>query len=241
MSFSRAKELGLSFTREALYQAVDLTNQALELDPNFTMALVWQGWNHDLLAWSGWCESAPKCWEQAIAYGQRALAIDASLDYAHALLGEVYIMYKRDYEAGIRELETAATLNPNSAKTQALLAQYLPNVGRSTEAVEAIKRAWRLNPFPDDWYLDAAGSAYHGVGQYEKAAAAWRECARRLPDYIWCPLELTFLYMKTGREEGARAQVKEVLRINPRFRLGDWTWVFQESDVAHLRKAGLPE
>ncbi len=106
----------------------------------------------------------------------------------------------------------------------------------------AIHKAWRLNPFPDDWYLDCAGNAYHGVGQYDKAIAAWEECARRMPDYIWCPLELTSTYMKTGREEKARTQVKEVLRINPKFALGSFAkGVFPESDMALIRKAGLPE
>ncbi len=93
--FMRAREFHLLLTREAVHQSIALTEQALDLDPNFARALVLQGWNHDALAWSGWSESASDSWEQAIAYGKRALAIDASLDYPHTLLGSVYITFTR--------------------------------------------------------------------------------------------------------------------------------------------------
>ncbi len=239
--FLRARELMLLFRREETYQSIELIEQALKLDPNFAMAYVWQGWNYDTLAWSGWGESASKSWEQSIAYAERALAIDPGLDATHALLGAVYLNYG-DHKAGIRELETATELNPNSAKNHALLALWLPNVGRSQEALDHIRKAWRLNPYPEDWYFDSLGVAYYGAGRYEEAMAAWRECTRRMPDYIGCPLQLTFLYLKTGREEDARAQAQEVLRINPRFTLSEWaTRVYPKSDIALLRKAGLPE
>lgn len=240
--FLRARELSLLFRREETYQSIELIDQALKLDPNFAMAYAWKGWNYVFLAWSESSESAAKSWEQAIANAERAIAIDPRLYSAHALLGNVYIEYKGDYEAGIRELELAAKLSPNVATTHALLALFLPYVGRSQEALEHIQKAWRLSPFPEDWYFDALGRTYHGAGRYDEAIAAWNECIRRLPDYIWCRVELTFTYMKTGREEEAREQAKEVLRINPQFSISDWAkMVFPESEVALLRKTGLPE
>lgn len=240
--FLRARELSLLFRREETYQSIELINQAMKIDPNFAMAYVWQGWNHVFLAWSESSDSAAKFWEQAITYAERAIALDPRLDAAHALLGDVIIEYKGDYKSGIRELELAAELNPNSAKTHALHATFLPYVGRSQEALEHIKKAWRLSPYPEDWYFDALGAAYYGAGRYDEAIAAWNECRRRLPEYLWCRVELTFTYMKTNREREAREVAGEILRINPRFRLSEWaTQVFPESDVAHLRKAGLPE
>jgi TolB-like protein/DNA-binding SARP family transcriptional activator/Tfp pilus assembly protein PilF len=239
--FLRGRELSLFFRREELSQSFELLNEALKLDPNFAMAWVWQGWNHDILAWSGWSKSATDSYEQAIACAERALAIDPHQDAAHALLGEVYIVHRGDFEAGIHELELAAELNPNNAKTHALLALYLPYVGRSQEAFEHIQKAWRLSPFPDDWYFDALGAAYYGSGRYDEAIAAWNECRRRMPDYLWCRVTLTFAYMKTNRESKAHEVVKEVLRINPHFSSSEWAKVFADSEIALLRKAGLPE
>ncbi len=149
--FLRARELSLLIRREETYRSIELIDQALKLDPNFAMGYVWQGWNYVFLAWSEPPESAAKSWEEAIANAERAIAIDPRLDAAHALLGTVYVEYKGDSEAGIRELELAAELNPNNTTTHALLALYLPYVGRAQEASEHIQKAWRLSPFPPDW------------------------------------------------------------------------------------------
>ncbi len=239
--FLRGRELSLFFSRGELMQSVELLNEALRLDPNFAMAWVWQGWNHDILAWSGWSKSASDSYKEAIACAERALAIDPHLDAAHALLGEVYIVHKGDYQAGIHELELAAEINPNAAKTHALLALYLPYVGRSQEALEHILNAWRLSPFPEDWYFDALGAAYYGAGRYDEAISAWNECRRRMADYLWCRVTLTFAYMKTGHETEAQEVVKEVLRINPHFSIREWSKVVGDPNAALLRRAGLPE
>jgi len=239
--FLRARDLGLLHTREALYQAVELTEQALKRDPDFAAAWVWQGWNHDTIAWSGWSDSAAECWEKAIGCAERALALRASAADAHALMGEIHILYKGDFEAGIREFETAVAIDANCAKAYAFLAGYLPCVGRSAEAMAAVQKAWRINPYPDDWYLWGAGSAYWGIGRCDEAIAIWEECARRLPDFIAVRIDLTISYMRVGREQKARAQAAEVLRVDPRFSLRGWVGrIYRESDVALLRKAGLP-
>jgi adenylate cyclase len=240
--FLRARELGLMQTREAEYQAITLSEQALRLDRNFAAAWVWQGWMYNDIALSGWCASASEYWEKAIYCAHRALALGGAVADAHALLGEIHIQYKGDFDKGIRELETAIASDPNCAKAYAFLAGWLPYVGRSAEAMAALQKAWRINPYPDDWYLWGAAWAYWGTGHCEKAITIWEECARRLPDHIWSRTDLTIAFMRAAREQDARAQAKEVLRIDPKFSLSGWAArIYQESDVALLSKAGLPK
>jgi tetratricopeptide (TPR) repeat protein len=107
--------------------------------------------------------------------------------------------------------------------------------------LEHIQRAWRLSPFPEDWYFDALGAAHYGAGRYDEAIAAWNECRRRMPDYLWCRVTMTFAYMKAGEEGKAHEVAKEVLRINPRFSSRDWSRIIGDSNAALLRQAGLPE
>ncbi len=55
-------------------------------------------------------------------------------------------------------------------------------------------------------------------------------------------------YVRTGREEEARAEAREILEINPRFSLQDFQGRYPYKDsalrdaaIADLRKAGLPD
>jgi len=52
---------------------------------------------------------------------------------------------------------------------------------------------------------------------YEEAIAASKEALRRYPDAILTHILLAQVYALSGREKEARAEVEEILRINPRY------------------------
>ena len=76
----------------------------------------------------------------------------------------------------------------------------------------------RLNPHFPEYYLFVLGAGYTFTEQYEESIAAHKRALTRNPDFLASHVALAFLYSVLGREE-ARAEVKEVLRINPGFSL----------------------
>ena len=160
----------------------------------------------------------------------RAIALDDTFGEAHSLLGLIQISHIGDTELGVAELEKAVALNPNSALSAALLGSYLGLRGKSGRALEMVKRAIRLNPFPPNWFYNALGNAYLFAGQYDEAITAFKECISRIPNFMPARVSLAVAYLETGKQQEARKQGREVLRINPQFT--PEVYVFAKSDPA---------
>jgi len=83
---------------------------------------------------------------------------------------------------------------------------------------------------------------------YEEAIAACKEALRRYPDSLFVHFRLAQAYALTGRENEARTEVEEVLRINPRYSVEYFrnstpykNPADMELMVNALLKAGLPK
>jgi tetratricopeptide (TPR) repeat protein len=117
------------------------------------------------------------------------------------------------------EVERAIALSPNDADLWRVLAEVLAFTGRPAEAIEAIKKAIRLNPHSPAIYLYILGRDYRLTGRDEEAIATLKKAFTRDPDFLWPHVDLAGLYILLDREEEARAEAAEVLRLNPNFSL----------------------
>jgi tetratricopeptide (TPR) repeat protein len=77
--------------------------------------------------------------------------------------------YRRKYSEAITQAERAIALNPNDAKAHRMMAESLIFAGRSTEALDFIKKAIGLEP-DYSWYLYTLGLAQFCLDQYGDAA-----------------------------------------------------------------------
>ena len=84
------------------------------------------------------------------------------------------------------------------------------------------------------------------LGQYQEAVTAQKSALLRNPDFLSGHTVLAALYSELGREEEARAEVAEMLRISPQFSLKVYGQRIPFKDptalgryLAALRKAGL--
>ena len=68
-------------------------------------------------------------------------------------------------------------------------------------------------------YLYSLGLAYASMGQYEEGIAWCEKAVRQEPDSLFARLMMTVVYSLSGRDEQARAELAEVLRIQPKFTL----------------------
>jgi adenylate cyclase len=82
------------------------------------------------------------------------------------------------------------------------------------------------------------------VGRYEDAITQYAKALRVSPDNVFAHLFLALAYSELGRDEEARAEAEQVLRIDPQFSL-EWfakSGEFEahvDRSIELLRKAGL--
>ncbi len=233
------------FNRESNLQARQMFEEAIALEPENAHALTMLGWTYLMEVWFGSSESPSKLVDRVAELAQKAISLDDTIDSPHSLLAYVYLM-KRQFEMAIAEAERAVALSPNGADAQAHLGMILNYAGRREAAIASLEKAIRLNPIPPNWYLFSLGEAYCLAGEHEKALAAFEQVLRGYPDDIRALIGSTATYSLLGREEEARAQAAQILRVEPKFSLEPFLKTLPFKDKADaellfdsLHKAGL--
>ncbi len=106
----------------------------------------------------------------------------------------------------------------------------------------------RLNPMYPVWYLWNLGHAYFLTGRYEEAIETLKRVLDRNPYFLPAHVYLAASYSEIGREEDARAEVAEIMRLSPQISLEAMRQRLPYKDQAilerlfdGLRKAGVKE
>jgi adenylate cyclase len=247
LKFLQATEYIQVLNKESLSLALQLAEEAMALDPGYALAysiaaaaiaqqVVLGGYKNPQ-------EALSRAWELA----QKAVSIDDSLAIPHISLAHLYAVYKRDHEKGIAEAERAVALEPNSAVAYTQLATQLYFAGRSEESIPLFQKAMRLSPIPSWVCLNNMAGAYRNIGKYDEAIAIWKRILQKWPDQVFSRILLTGTLVLAGRQDEARVEAAEVLRLYPEFSLERFAKTFpwkNKDDIERFviepaRKAGL--
>ena len=178
---------------------------------------------------------------------QKAISLSGVNADSRAFLGRIYLT-KRQYDKAIAEGKRAVEMAPNSSFVHAALAFSLKNAGKPEEAITEYKKAIRLSPISDSWYLSDLGHSYGMLGRYEEAISAFRKAISQSPENPYYHSYLAANYIIAGREKEARAEIAKALEIDPKFssdacRKGS---LYKDPDYSNrlidaMLKAGLPK
>ncbi len=243
-SFLRGLQSLWRFAKDTNVQARQLFERALALDPQYAAVYAPLGATY-FFAWLYQWSQDSQGLERAIELEQKAIALDDSLPAAHQLLGLFYL-FKKQHDRAIAEEERTLALDPNSALGYAQMGLILTYAGRPQEALGWVEKALRLNPHAPVGDLACLGFALHSVGRDEEAIVTLKKILNRTPNYMDPHIQLAAIYSELGREEEARAEAAEVLRLSPNITLEgiEQKLPFKDPEVleqyiAALRKAGL--
>ncbi len=168
-------------THPGITTGISYFNQAISKDPGYALAYLGLADGYGALAafGGGPSENYPK----SNAAARKALELDATLAYAHAVLGSNYMEYDWDFAGGEAEYKKAFEIDPSDASAHWLYAFDIGMMGgREQEALAEINRAHQLDP------LSPVISAWAGVihikaRQYDEAIAACKKLANENPTF----------------------------------------------------------
>jgi adenylate cyclase len=241
----QAKEYLLKLNPETNALGKQLAEQAIALDPDYAMAYRELSAAHMMDVWFRSSKSPKDSMAKAMELAQKAIVLDNTFAEAHGWLGFLYSM-KKQYDEGITQAEKAVALNPNSAESHYRLGKTLSLAGRWKKSIPEYKNAIRLNPIPPNMYLWSLGLSYAFTGQHEEAITWCEKAIRQEPDSLLARTVMTVVYSLSGRDEKARVEAAEVLRINPKFSVKKYEKrasykkkTDNELWIGAMRKAGL--
>jgi len=216
-----------------LIESIAQLEQAVQLDPKFTLAYCAATHAHDLLYIS--YDPTPNrrgLGDAAIANALRLQPDlpDVHLDYAYHL----YFCY-RDYERARVQLAIAKPGLPNNSDAVELPAFIDRRQGNFERAVQEFNEALILDPRNPDPMSDLAYTLY-AMRQFRAAGEVYDKLIDRVPDQPMLKVQKAWLvsFMKTGDDQAVRSAIAElpastakdrgVLSLSLSFALDDRDW-----------------
>ncbi len=141
----RAFSAGLQMNRVNLEGAIRLYQEAVKLDPGFTLAWAHLSRAQSTYYWMGY-DASPGRLAAAREAVDRALALGPNLPETHLALGYYRHYGDRDFAAALVEFKQAEQGLPNNADVITAVAQIQRRLGHWEEAVETGRRAVELDP-----------------------------------------------------------------------------------------------
>jgi adenylate cyclase len=240
--YLRGVKYAWGLTENGDVNAKRMFEKAIELDPTYADAYGALGYMYFFGWLSQWSEFDPNALDRAIKLEQQAIALDDGNALTHALLGRLY-MFNRQYDKAIAEGRQALDLAPNFGLAYFFLGDTLGHAGKLAESIGLVEKAERLDPRNRDLYEYDIAVAYALMGRYGEAIPILKATNPNIP---WKHVWLATVYSELDRQEEARAEAAEVLRISPHFSLKQWQQRLPYEDpavsercLANLRKAGL--
>jgi serine/threonine-protein kinase len=199
-------------TGEALKQAAEFYNQAIEKDPNY--ALAYSGLAETYVLFSSYdVAPAVDSMPQAKAAALRALAIDDSLAEAHTALGFYLANYEWDRIGSEKEYRRAIELKPNYSTAHHWLGADLSNLKRFDESIAELKRAEELDPLSPIIGTNL-GDTLVLARRYDEAIAQFKRVLVRNPNFGYGHVALSRAYGSKGMYAEAIAEARRALELN---------------------------
>jgi DNA-binding winged helix-turn-helix (wHTH) protein/TolB-like protein/Flp pilus assembly protein TadD len=193
-------------TQEGMTEAQQLFRNAIENDPQFSLALV------------GLADTLATTDARGEAYSavQRALELEPNLAEAHATLGFIKMFHEWSWLDAETSYKKSIELNPGYATAYHWYATLLAIQGRNKEAKASMARALEIDPISPNFLADMA-QLYYFSREYEQAREYCRRALEIDPEFFFAHQYLYYTYLKTGEYDKAIEELIVSERINSNY------------------------
>jgi len=198
-------------TVDSLQKALSYFQQAIRLDPNYSLAYVGLADTYTLLSF--FTLAAPNdAFPKAKAAAEKALAIDSTLAEAYTALGQYKAYYEWDWNGAEDQFQKGIALNPNYPLLHHWRSLNLIAMGRMDEARAAMRRALELDPLLLVTNVNLGRIDYY-EGRYDQAIKQYQRALDLDKDFMRTHLRLGLAYVQQGRYHEALVEYNKALAI----------------------------
>jgi pentatricopeptide repeat protein len=215
--YLRALAVFYPVSRDRIFQALGLLEQAISIDPHYGPALARAAICHMRQVYDGWAENPDTSRSQGIGLARKAIEV-AENDPDILVTAALPLAYfGEDIGAMMALVDRALALNPSFARgwfTSGLLRLY---AGQPDLAIEHVENSLRLSPRARiGSTLVVMGQAYFVKHRFEEAAAKLLLCIQEDPGSPVGYGVLAACYGHMGRVDEARSVLFRMRALTPR-------------------------
>jgi len=197
-------------------QAIKYFKEALEHDPNYSVAYACLGFGYMFDYQNRWTEDPDKSLSIAKEYARQAIEKDPNEPIARCVAA-LAASYEKDLDRAKAEIDVALKLNPSLALAHNLRGTIRTFSGEPLEAIPEIEQAMRIDPAMSGQFLHFLGLAYLLAEKYETAAALLRQRIILVPNTDFTRAILASALGHLGELDEARRVWGELMDINPKY------------------------
>ena len=244
----RAMQHAWLLEQDAATRALELLDKALQIDPDYPLALALSAWCRAQRSVYNWTDDPAAAKAEALKLADRAASQSTDDPLILAVLGTVHT-FARNYGVARVMLERAVALDPNAAWALSRLGWLDVYADRPDEARVHFEKAMRLSPLDPINFNNLVGlaSARAVAGDDAGAADLFIRALQERPNAAWIYRNLAAALYGAGRLNEARESIAKLLVSHPGITIRKYreAMVFSpatlERMTAQMRALGVPE
>jgi adenylate cyclase len=213
---ARALLLHPTKSRALFEQAVGHLRRVVEISPDVSDAYAALSMAHNLDFHKRWSETPDDSQRLAMEYAKTAVEKDPNNPFAHYVLS-IALSFANELELSMKEVEAALALAPNYAPAVNARGVVHLYSGEPAASIPDIEQAMRLDPSFSQQYLHFLGICHFMLGNYETAAAHFRERILLVPETDLTRAFLIATLGHLGQPDAAQEIWRELMKLNPKY------------------------
>lgn len=206
----RARREISAFTYEGNLSAERHLRRAIMLDTTYARAYAELASAFAIRFENDWSIISDADSDKAFYFGERALAEDPDLWFAHYALGRLHsVAPGGNTDAALRHLRQAMSLQPDNDDPRAYYAIILAMSGDLDNGLAIFESIMATHPQPPFWYHLGHANILQHLRRHDEAEQAIRKCLQQMPNSPYCLRLQIAILARLGRIDDAEWVIEE--------------------------------